>query len=396
MAGLFSGDTNDVLSSIAKERLSANQALGSPYGKYAGIVQTGAGLADIGADATAGGGVGASDPRMQQMKEVQGIFSQVAQKVGTTTSSAFYDELAKELQTKYPDQAQKAAEKAVEVKAAETKQQKAELDIKSIPAREASLRKLFPNMDETTVKAVAADEEGYRKLIANKYQPEKNHAPSEYAKLLDEAGVQEPQRSQMLQQYAQKKLQAANGDPVALKALEMMTKQVDLQLKQMQLTEKEQKQKDAEAAKGKKAIFDTQKATGVLTTIKEAKDLTSGWSAGVGSLASALPASDARSLSAKLNTIKANLGFDRLQQMREASPTGGALGQVAVQELEALQGTVATLDQGLSPAELKAALTKIEQHYNNWLDVMKQSDKGAGDSQGMSDADLINKYKPKG
>jgi hypothetical protein len=66
-------------------------------------------------------------------------------------------------------------------------------------------------------------------------------------------------------------------------------------------------------------------------------------------------------------TLKANLGFDRLQQMREASPTGGALGQVAVQELEALQASVGSLEVGQSQSELKRNLDKIDKHYKAWL-----------------------------
>lgn len=112
-------------------------------------------------------------------------------------------------------------------------------------------------------------------------------------------------------------------------------------------------------------------AENVRTTIGEAKDLVGMNTAGVGSWASKLPATDARDLSAKLETIKGNLGFDRLQQMRDQSPTGGALGAVAVQELTALQSTVASLDQGQSPSQLRAALGKIDKHYENWQAVMR-------------------------
>lgn len=108
-----------------------------------------------------------------------------------------------------------------------------------------------------------------------------------------------------------------------------------------------------------------------LNTIKEASNLVSGWTTGVGSYLKALPTTDAKTLSSKIQTIKANLGFDRLQQMRDASPTGGALGQVAIQELDALQSSVASLDQELSPAELRVNLGKVQKHYQNWLDIMR-------------------------
>ena len=108
-------------------------------------------------------------------------------------------------------------------------------------------------------------------------------------------------------------------------------------------------------------------ADNVLTAVKDAYKLVGINTAGVGSSLASIPGTDARDLSAKLETIKANLGFDRLQQMRDMSPTGGALGAVAVQELTALQSTVASLDQGQSRGELKKSLNKIETHYNNWL-----------------------------
>jgi len=120
MAGLFSSGEQDMLGNIVQQRQQANQALGQNYGKYSGIVQAGAGMADIGADAMFGGKTGAADPRMQQMNEVKNIFSQVAMDVGNTTSAAFYNKLAQAWSAKFPEQAAKAAEKAAEVTKAES------------------------------------------------------------------------------------------------------------------------------------------------------------------------------------------------------------------------------------------------------------------------------------
>ena len=104
----------------------------------------------------------------------------------------------------------------------------------------------------------------------------------------------------------------------------------------------------------------------VLTKIDEAEKLLGRTTTGVGSYLSFIPGSDARSLSSALSTIKARLGFDQLQQMRNASPTGGALGQVAVKELEALQAALASLDQGLDQKTLKTNLDQIKTSYTNW------------------------------
>jgi hypothetical protein len=102
-------------------------------------------------------------------------------------------------------------------------------------------------------------------------------------------------------------------------------------------------------------------------------------SAGPGSVTSFIPGAPARDLRSTIQTIKANIGFSELQAMREASPTGGALGQVAVQELEALQSVIASLDERQSPDQLRGNLQKIKQHYTKWAQTVAQSrDAAAG------------------
>jgi hypothetical protein len=74
--------------------------------------------------------------------------------------------------------------------------------------------------------------------------------------------------------------------------------------------------------------------------------------------------SPAINLQATMTSIQANIGFDRLQQMREESPTGGALGQVAVQELVALQSTLGSLDLRQDPKFIKKTLEHVRSNYN--------------------------------
>jgi hypothetical protein len=61
-----------------------------------------------------------------------------------------------------------------------------------------------------------------------------------------------------------------------------------------------------------------------------------------------------------LETIKANIGFDKLQAMREASPTGGALGAISDMENKLLQAVQGALDQMDDPAALSASLENIQ------------------------------------
>lgn len=90
----------------------------------------------------------------------------------------------------------------------------------------------------------------------------------------------------------------------------------------------------------------------------------------VGQATRALPfsgSSDAARLAGYIDTIKANIGFDQLQKMRTESPTGGALGQVAVKELDFLQAALGNLNPDLPDDMVKQQLNKVLTHYNNFM-----------------------------
>ena len=164
--------------------------------------------------------------------------------------------------------------------------------------------------------------------------------------------------------------------------------------KQMAADEKRQEKLDKQEQSANAAIMGADR---IIKEVGEARDKVSGFTAGLGSYLSVLPLTEAKDLSKRLTTIKANLGFDRLQQMRDASPTGGALGQVAVQELIALQSTIASLDQDQSPAQLKQALDKIESSYANWRNVVRQAGKATvgGQPSGSNEVDFNSLPKRK-
>lgn len=117
------------------------------------------------------------------------------------------------------------------------------------------------------------------------------------------------------------------------------------------------------------------KAQTVISKVQEATNLISGAFGGlgrtgfIGGFAKYIPGSNAYVLDRTLETVKANLGFDALQEMRDNSPTGGALGQVAVQELNRLEAAVSALDTGLPADVLRQNLAEVQQHYTNWLNL---------------------------
>lgn len=61
-----------------------------------------------------------------------------------------------------------------------------------------------------------------------------------------------------------------------------------------------------------------------------------------GAISQYIPASGANSLANKFDTIGGNIGFDALQEMRENSPTGGALGNVSDKENATLKSLLGT------------------------------------------------------
>ena len=85
----------------------------------------------------------------------------------------------------------------------------------------------------------------------------------------------------------------------------------------------------------------------------------------VGSMTKGIPGSPAHDLGELLTTIQANIGFDKLQAMREASPTGGALGQVSDFENRQLQAIYGSLAQSQSEPQLRYNMMRLYNTYND-------------------------------
>ena len=114
-------------------------------------------------------------------------------------------------------------------------------------------------------------------------------------------------------------------------------------------------------------------AENVLSAIGNAKKLASKWTVGAGSALSGIPGTPAHNLDAAIDTIVANIGFDRLTEMRASSPTGGALGAVTERELSLLQSTVASLRQSQSYEQFTQNLARVEAQYRRTLNSMREA-----------------------
>ena len=140
---------------------------------------------------------------------------------------------------------------------------------------------------------------------------------------------------------------------------------------------KDTHQKDAAKVRGA-----VQKADTVIGKVDEALGLVGPTTTGLlGDIRSTLvgraTGSGAYDLEKTLDTIKSNLGFSELQAMRDASPTGGALGQVAIQELAMLQATVASLEKGQDAEILRRNLNQVKKHFQNWKNAVVEASQGA-------------------
>jgi hypothetical protein len=155
-----------------------------------------------------------------------------------------------------------------------------------------------------------------------------------------------------------------------------------------------------EAARAQGAV---RKADTVIRKVDEALGLVGPTTTGlIGDLRSTMlgriTGSGAFDLEKTIDTIKANLGFSELQAMREASPTGGALGQVAVQELNMLQSTIASLDKGQDDEIVRRNLEQVKQHFQNWKAAVEQAQAEGGAQSAVQPAaptaPAMNKMPP--
>jgi len=123
------------------------------------------------------------------------------------------------------------------------------------------------------------------------------------------------------------------------------------------------------------SAYQIERATRTIQSVDELMGQVNGNTAGWGAFfMGKLPGTEARYFKGQLDTLKANITFGELTAMREASKTGGALGQVSDREGQLLGAALGSLDQLQSPAQLTAQLTKIKESIQRWQDSFGASD----------------------
>ncbi len=111
---------------------------------------------------------------------------------------------------------------------------------------------------------------------------------------------------------------------------------------------------------------------------------------GMFSLINFIPGTPQHDAARMVETIKANVGFDRLQQMREASDTGGALGQVSEFENRLLQSTIGNLELSQTQEQFLKNLRRVKDIYTRIITKgIKPGEEGGSGAQAVDPA-VIN------
>lgn len=119
----------------------------------------------------------------------------------------------------------------------------------------------------------------------------------------------------------------------------------------------------------------------VLNILQEAGPLATGRGAIIGRLD---PVSQASQIEDLVASVRGNIGVDQLQQMRNASPTGGALGNVTERQLEGLQGLLGSLKVTGDRKILEDNLKRISNIYMDTIHGTPEQIRLLGPQRGLT------------
>ena len=119
--------------------------------------------------------------------------------------------------------------------------------------------------------------------------------------------------------------------------------------------------------------------------IQDAKRLSGAWTTGIaGGVGQFIPGTPQYDLAQAISNISSTAMFGALQEMRDNSPTGGALGNTTENELRMLQNSVAALSQSQSKEQFERNLARFEQQrIRSWQRVRDAYEKTYGNLEGF-------------
>ena len=157
----------------------------------------------------------------------------------------------------------------------------------------------------------------------------------------------------------------ATGIPLeqALKQTQVEKNRADIEKQQRDIADAERKKQGAETRRKNQTLLLTDeidRAIGIMDN-----DGLIGATGGAAML-SGIGGTDARKLEETLAPIRAGIGFEELQQMRD-NATGGALGSITEKELKLLQSVKGSLDPAMGEEMLKDNLNRL---WNTYQDII--------------------------
>jgi len=364
MAGLFDYQSPE---NMRAARLQPLLVSGAQMGQQPLLSQLVSQMSNAGANigATGAGMLGLQLPEEARQQQLQGVM----QGVDLTNPESIRASSNQLADMGFPQQAQALREQANEVEDRVMKRQKFNFDTQPKTPDSTKLAKLLN--EQSKYQEGTPGFKAYQGAIDKETAAAEGNKSS-LEKNMDLAGITDPAaRKAYAKQALTLQVQAASGDPTAIAAVNLMSKQLSFQIEQFKLNQLQSKQEASETAKVQGASAEAYKTNNILGTIDTALSQTGGNTTGVvGATLKQIPGTEAVDLEQNLLTIKANIGFNELTQMRKDSPTGGALGQVSDMENKALQAARGSLEQRQSPGQLRKNLESVRDSYNRWLKVI--------------------------
>ena len=106
-----------------------------------------------------------------------------------------------------------------------------------------------------------------------------------------------------------------------------------------------------------------------IKTIDDLLPLVNEWSTGWGSLLQYLPETEADYLEQQMDALHAQIAYGELVRMRDASKTGGALGQVSDFEGKQLAKILGAISTSFEPSKVRSQLIEIRRILQTWKDA---------------------------
>jgi hypothetical protein len=165
------------------------------------------------------------------------------------------------------------------------------------------------------------------------------------------------------------KIQPLPGSAAAIAQAQQQTRETEQELKIEKRKEKAEKRRLSRARAGGTVIQDIGRALDIVQNPGwlSASGIVGGVTAEYPKLSQFLPAAEAKG---HIESALSNVGLDTLQSMREGSETGGALGQVPIQQQKRLEQVLGSLDLSQRKEVISDNLKRV---HNIYMDIVHGS-----------------------